>query len=100
MKYTILLMAFSQEKQDLYDSYINNYTPENRLAFCQLALKKYRFEKYKLSENEINNDDLIVQDNYTRNCLHNIINYGECSVEDFYHIFDKLSIDQINYIGF
>jgi len=40
-------MSMSQEKTTLLNEYLEQYTPENRINFCSLALRKYRFEKYR-----------------------------------------------------
>lgn len=89
-------------KEETLNYYLENYTPENRLGFCTLALRKYRFEKYSL---RVNNDDIafedrIVQNNDTREYLSNITNNNSCSVDEFKKVFGMLSLDQINYIGF
>lgn len=89
-------------KTDLLNYYLENYTPDNRLGFCKLAKRKYRFEKYKMSvkEKEILPEDRIVQDEETLELIDSIINSNECSIDDFKKVFNKLSEDQINYIGF
>ena len=90
----------STEKTILLNQYLNGYTPENRLGFCSLALRKYRFENYKLSDNDIKFEDRIVQDNDVRSKLEKIVEQGECSVDDFKSVFNSLTVDQITYIGY
>ena len=89
-------------KTELLNFYLENYTPDNRLGFCKLAKRKYRFEKYKMSvkEEDILPEDRIVQDEETLELIDSIINSNECSVDNFKKVFNKLSEDQINYIGF
>lgn len=91
-----------ESKEETLAYYLENYTPENRIGFCKLALSKYHFEKYSLrvKENDIAFEDRIVQDNETREHLHNIINNGSCSVDEFKTVFNMLTLDQITYIGF
>ena len=90
----------SKEKTLTY--YLENYTPENRVGFCKLALRKYHFEKYSLrvKENDIAFEDRIVQDNETLKYLSNIANNKSCSVDEFNNVFNMLTLDQITYIGF
>ena len=101
----------STDKLTLLNQYLNGYTDENnqlvpgytdsnRLGFCKLALRKYKFEKYKLNEHNIKPEDHIVQDNNIRSQLLEIVEKGECSVDDFKMVFDNLTVDQINYIGY
>jgi hypothetical protein len=70
------------------------------MGFCSLALRKYRFENYKLSDNDIKFEDRIVQDNDVRSQLEKIVEQDECSVDDFKSVFNSLTVDQITYIGY
>ena len=94
----------STYKANLLQKYLNEYTDENRFNFCKLALRKYRFEKYRMgSKNtgvEIAPEDRIVNDNNVRALIQSVVDKGECSVEDFNTVFDALRVDQIEYIGF
>ncbi len=90
----------SDSKMNLLNDYLNGYTAENRLAFCEMSLRKYRFENYKLSDNYIHEEDLIVGDSDTRSSIESIINKGECSVDDFKNVFNLLTEEQIVYIGY
>ena len=106
-------MSISQEKTTLLDQYLNGftnennerispgYTDENRYNFCTLALRKYRFERYPMrKENKIAPEDFIVNDNAVRSLIQTVVDKEECSVEDFKMVFDALTVDQINYIGY
>tara|TARA_Y100001980_G_C14347958_1_gene159921 strand:- start:208 stop:528 length:321 start_codon:yes stop_codon:yes gene_type:complete len=106
-------MSMSQEKITLLDQYLNGftdennksispgYTDENRYNFCTLALRKYRFEKYSMiKKEEIAPEDFIVNDVKVRHLIQSVVDKEECSVEDFKKVFDALTVDQINYIGY
>jgi hypothetical protein len=90
-------------KQELLQHYLNLYNDQSRLNFVKLALKKYRFENYKISNNNaeqiINNNDYIINNYHVRNILNNIVEKNYCSVSDFVNIFNNLTIEQISYIG-
>ena len=91
----------STYKANLLQKYLDEYTDKNRFNFCKLALRKYRFEKYRCSKNaEIAPEDRIVDDNNVRTLIQSVVDKGECSVEDFNTVFDALRVDQIEYIGF
>ena len=49
----VLLMSNNMERENLLNDYLTEYTPENRMGFMKLVLKKYRFENYKISDNDI-----------------------------------------------
>jgi hypothetical protein len=89
-------------KENLLEEYITEYTPENRLGFCKLVRKKYRFENYRMSVKfeDINSKDFIVQNPITLAKVDNVIMQGSCSKEEFKDIFNDLTKDQIIYIGF
>ena len=94
-------MSMSQEKTTLLQLYLDKYTPEYRFGFCVLALNKYRFENYPIINNvEITPEDYIVNDSNVRNQIISVIKKEECTEDDFKNIFNILSMDQINYIGF
>lgn len=93
-------MSNNMERVNLLNDYLTQYTPENRMGFMRLVLNKYLFENYKLSDNNIQFEDMIVQDNNVRNTVENILNSGECSEDDFANVFNMLELDQIYYIGF
>ena len=88
------------ERVNLLNDYLAEYTPENRMGFMKLVLKKYSFENYKLRDNDIKFEDMIIQDQNIRKNVQNIINSGSCSVDQFKDVFNKLTLDQIYYIGF
>ena len=91
----------STEKTTLLDQYLDGYTDENRFNFCKLALRKYRFEKYPISQGvEIAPEDQIVNNDGVRSLIQSVVDKDECSVEDFKMVFDALTVDQINYIGY
>jgi|SaaInlStandDraft_5_1057022.scaffolds.fasta_scaffold05618_2 hypothetical protein len=94
-------MMPSFEKKQLIQSYLDNYTSLNRLSFCQLAKKKYHFENYKLSNNNINDKDYIIS--YNSN-VYKLINRSilknECDVELFETILKELTLNQLYYIGY
>ena len=73
------------DKDALRKYYITEYTPENRLGFCKLARRKYRFENYKMSVRfeDIEPEDFIVQNVSTLTKIDKIIKNNICSVEDF-----------------
>ena len=86
--------------------YLDNYTANNRLGFMNLCLTKYQFHKYKLSvkNEDIDDSDRIVQntneDKNLRSDIQTIIYSGTCSKEKFTNIFNRLTQDQILYIGY
>ena len=87
-------------RQYLLQEYIDGYNDDNRFNFCKLALRKYRFEKYRMNSNNIAPEDYVIQNISTRNKIQNVINTGICSIENFTNIFNTLEIDDINYIGY
>lgn len=93
-------MELEGEKLQTFNEYKNQYTEEDRVSFCNIALKKFKFENYKLSDNNINDIDLIVTDQNTRKFMENIIQKNTCSENEFNELFKQLSMEQINYIGF
>ena len=91
----------STEKSTLLQQYLDGYNDDNRYNFCLLALRKYRFEKYSMiRKEEIAPEDRIVNDNEVRALIQSVVDKGECNVEDFKKVFDALTDDQIEYIGF
>ena len=86
--------------------YLTNYTDANRLGFMNLCLTKYQFHKYKLSvkNEDIDDSDRIVQnteqDEHLREDIQEIVDSGACSKEDFTNIFNRLTQEQIDYIGY
>ena len=90
------------EKQELLNHYITTYTPEFRFRWCELCKTKYRFENYsmRVNLNDVDKKDFIVQDTELLKYVDQVIKTGECSVDNFTHIFNKLSLDQIYYIGY
>jgi hypothetical protein len=107
-------MSSNTEKELLLDQYIKGYTPENRLGFIKLVLTKYKlsdnnikFEDLIVQDTNIRNiannikfEDLIVQDTNIRNIANNIIKQKSCTPDNFKKVFNMLNIDQIYYIGF
>ena len=90
------------EKQELFSHYITTYTPEFRFSWCKLCKTKYRFENYSMCVNlhDVAKENFIVQDTELLKYIDQVIQSGQCSVDNFTHIFNKLSLDQINYIGY
>ena len=93
-------MSNNMERENLLNDYLTEYTPENRMEFMKLVLKKYHFENYKISDNDIKYEDMIIQDKTIKNNVQEIINSGSCSIDQFKNIFNKLTLEQIYYIGF
>lgn len=89
-------------KEELMVMYLSEYSSDNRFEFCKLALMKYNFHKYPISiaSCDIRTEDFIVHDEGIRLLLSDIIETGECSVDNFKNIFNKLSQEQIEFIGF
>lgn len=89
-------------KETLLESYLTEYTADNRFGFCKIARRKYRFEKYSLEIpfKDIEPKDFIVQDPSTLAKIDTVIRNGSCSTGEFTDIFNELSVNQINYIGF
>jgi hypothetical protein len=92
--------SMSTEKTNLFNEYLEGYTSQNRYQFCKLSITKYQFENYKFSDKNISSEDLIVKNTQVRAKIQSIINKGECSKEDFTNVFNMLTVDQINYIGY
>ena len=90
------------EKKELLDHYLTTYTPEFRFRFCELCKVKYHFENYSLrvNLNDVKKEDFIVRDNDLRSYIDKVINSKTCSKEEFQYIFNKLTLDQISYIGY
>ena len=82
-----------------YQEVRNNYNADLRVAICELILRKYRFERYKLSDTDIRKSDLIVTNNAVKNLCQNRINQNYCSQEQLFEIMNSLTIDQLTYIG-
>ena len=91
----------SQDKTTLLNQYLDGYTDENRFNFCKIALRKYKFEKYPMRTGvEIAPEDQIVNNDSVRSLIQSVVDKENCSVEDFKMVFDALTVDQINYIGY
>jgi hypothetical protein len=88
------------EKTNLLNQFLEGYTPQYRYKFCEIALAKHQSENYKFSDKNISSEDLIVKDTHVRYNIQSIINKGECSKEDFTNVFNMLTVNQINYIGY
>ena len=92
------------EKQNLINEYLDNYEENDMINFCQVAINKYRFEKYKiknLNRQNIDIEDYIIdRDSEAYNLMLNIINNQRCNQEDFANILELLDYEQIIYIGF
>jgi hypothetical protein len=93
-------MPINIERENLLTEYLTEYSPVNRMNFINQVLNKYIFERYKLRDNNIKFEDMIITDNHIRNIALQISNNGECSEEDFINVFNMLEIEQIEYIGF
>lgn len=93
-------MSYNHSNDEI-NEYIQHYnTDEKRVDYCKFALDKYRFEKYKLTDTNINPNDRIIQDVDVINKMCQIINNKECSVDDFKHVLNSLSPEELCYIGF
>ena len=94
------MLQQSEENKIYMNKYLAAYNDNDRLEWCKIALKKYKFENYKLGDNNINPHDYIITDSDFRDYIIQIVNKEKCSIDEFKHIFSQLSIDNINYIGF
>jgi len=54
----------------------------------------------RVNLNDVSKKDFIIQDTELLKYVDQVIQSGQCSVNNFTHIFNKLSLDQINYIGY
>jgi hypothetical protein len=90
---------FTKEKMDLFKYYLTHYNENDMIGFCKIALNKYRFENYRMNENNIQQDDMIIVDNNKRDFIKSIISQNSCSKEEFKKVFGMLSIDDIYTIG-
>jgi len=90
----------SLEKSNLFEKYIAEYTDKNKYRFCEIALNKFRFENYKMSDRNIKDKDYIIQNKTLREYIQAVIDTKKCEKNQFKYIFDNLNLDQIYYIGF
>ena len=56
--------------------YLTQYTKENRMEFMKLCLSKYLFHNYKISDFNIKDEHLIVQNSKLRSEIQEIIAQG------------------------
>jgi predicted flavoprotein YhiN len=96
----IIIMHNNMERNNMLAEYLNAYTPENRIGFVNLVLHKYPIEKYGFKKCHVDDANMIVQDKNIRNLATKIINSNKCSIDEFKTIFNMLTLEQINYIGF
>ena len=83
-----------------YQEVRNNYDAELRVEICKLILRKYRFERYRMNDAVIPDEqDLIVRDNHVRTLCQNRVNENICSQDQLFDIMNRLSVDQMEYIG-
>lgn len=93
-------MAYNHPNSEI-NEYIEYYdSDEKRIDYCKFALGKYRFENYKLTDTNINPADHIIQDENIINRMCQIINNKECNVNEFKHVLNSLSPEELSYIGF
>lgn len=86
-------------KQELVKEYFKYYTDnEKRISLCQHILNKYRFEKYSMRVNNINEDDYIVKGNL-RNMIRNVIDNETCTEKKLEEILNSIQYDDLVYIG-
>ena len=92
------------EKNNLINDYLTNYDEGNMIGFCNIALNKYRFEKYKirnLNRDKIDEDDYIVNRNHpVFNLMTQRVDEESCTPDQFRNILENLEIEQLYYIGF
>ena len=89
-----------QEKRELLKDYLTEYNDNDRLGFINIARKKYRFENYRMSDNNINPNDMIVSQPNICEMMDAILTKNFCSIEDFKNVFNELTLEQIYTIGF
>ena len=89
----------SIEKSETINHILKIYTPTNRLEYCRLLLTKYQFAKYKLSDFNIKNEDFIVQNEETRQMAQTCLDKKSCNHRELFDILNRLTQDQIDYIG-
>ena len=86
-------------KDELITDYVNYYNDnEQRVTLCKHILNKHRFERYSMKDNNINDEDYIIKGNL-RSYIELIINKSICSKEQLGQILDKISYDDLSYIG-
>lgn len=79
------------------DKVFTNYS--NVREFITFAMGKYRFEKYKLSETIINEEDYILNANSREKCMDILSSSKVCEKDDLKAILQNLSEDDLAYIG-
>ena len=83
-----------------YQEVRNNYDEELRVGICDLILRKYRFERYRMGNNvEPAEQDFIVRDNHILTLCQNRVNENVCSQNQLFDIMNLLSEEQMDYIG-
>ena len=90
-------------KEELIKLYKTTFTPENRIKFCEIAKNKNLVHKYsfKNSPDEVvDPNDYIVQDDEVKELLDKLIAQKSCSVDELKMVLNKLTLDQISYIGY
>ena len=97
--FNIYFLLEMTQKTELVKDYFKYYTDnEKRISLCQHILNKYRFEKYSMRDNNINEDDYIVK-GQLRNTIESIINSGNCTETNLKKILDSIEYDDLIYIG-
>ena len=93
-------MSYNHSNDEIND-YIDYFnTDAKRIEYCVFALSKYKFENYKLTDNNINPNDRVIQNNNVINMITSIINSNECDEDTFKKVLNSLSPEELCYIGF
>ena len=91
----------SLTKSDLISEINEHYNQSHDYnVYLNFALNKYRFENYNSIKNqEIKPNDYIISDSNLRTTITNIINRNNIKKNEFNQILEKLTLDQLSYIG-
>ena len=86
-------------KEELKNDYFKYYSDnEKRVSLCKHILNKYRFEKYSMKDNNIKDEDYIIKGELRSN-IDQIITKSICSKKQLELVLDKISYDDLIYIG-
>jgi hypothetical protein len=90
----------NNKKEMIDDIYVYYKNHNSYKAYLECAYNKYQFEKYGLTnENNIKEEDYIINDKNLRITINNIMNQVQITKDDFDSILNRLTYQQLSYIG-
>jgi hypothetical protein len=90
---------FNTDKSEYIKELLNLYDDKARLSYCKLAMCKYRFENYGMSDFNIADTDYVVQNKEVANLLNQCILNKSCSKSELENILQMIPYKDLIYIG-